>query len=228
MKQLIVVLALLISVFICGCEFIEVVEESSSSSDDSGLEVVLGSNDVESAEDIEEITEDGKELDYDSLKKSLSEGKVPDYVYRVTVDRVVDGDTMKLKLESGEYIRIRTLLIDTPENTKEKDYLGDVATAFAKERLQKGDVAYIETDGPIQDDYDRYLGYLWYEEDGEMKMYNEEVLKAGLARVAYIKEGVRHLDRLYDAQYEAKDEKLNVWSIDGYVTKYGFDQDVVK
>ena len=55
----------------------------------------------------------------------------------------------------------------------------------------------------------------------------EEVLKQGLARVAYIKEGVRHLDKLYDAQYEAKDQKLNVWSIDGYVTKYGFNQDLV-
>lgn len=227
MKKLILLLALLISIFVCGCQ-IEFVEDSSTSQGDYDIEVVEGSNDIESSEDVQKIEEDGEELDYDGLKASLTKGDVPEYVYKVTVDRVVDGDTMKLKLESGEYIRIRTLLIDTPEDTKEKQYLGDVATAFAKERLQKGDVAYIETDGPIQDDYDRYLGYLWYEEDGEMKMYNEEILKAGLARVAYIKEGVRHLDRLYDAQYEAKDKKLNVWSIDGYVTKYGFDQSLVK
>lgn len=228
MKKLFMLLVISIGLFLCGCEIDISVAPVSDSSSTSSQEVILGENDIESPEDIEEIEESTEPLDYEGLKESLSNGEVPDYVYKVTIDRVVDGDTMKLRLENGESIRIRTLLIDCPEDTKEKDYLGDVATEFAKEKLKQGDVAYIETDGPLQDNYDRYLGYLWYQDGNEMKMYNAEILREGLARVAYIKEGVRHLDVLYDAQYEAEDEKLNVWSIDGYVTKYGFDQDVVK
>ena len=228
MKKLFMLLVISIGLFLCGCEIDVSVVPISDSSSTSSQEVILGENDIESPEDIEEIEESTEPLDYEGLKESLSNGEVPDYVYKVTIDRVVDGDTMKLRLENGESIRIRTLLIDCPEDTKEKDYLGDVATEFAKEKLKQGDVAYIETDGPLQDNYDRYLGYLWYQDGNEMKMYNAEILREGLARVAYIKEGVRHLDVLYDAQYEAKDQELNVWSIDGYVTKYGFDQDVVK
>lgn len=231
MKKLLMLLVISIGLFLCGCELdISVAPSSNVSSSSSSYsdEIILGENDIESTEDIEQIDESDEPLDYDGLKESLSKGEVPDYVYKVTIERVVDGDTMKLKLENGQSIRIRTLLIDCPEDTKEKDYLGDVATAFAKEKLKQGDIAYVETDGPLQDDYDRYLGYLWYQDGNEMKMYNEEILKQGLARVAYIKEGVRHLDKLYDAQYEAKDQKLNVWSIDGYVTKYGFNQDLVK
>lgn len=228
MKKLFMLLVISIGLFLCGCEIDISVAPVSDSSSTSSQEVILGENDIESPEDIEKIEESTEPLDYEGLKESLSNGEVPDYVYKVTIDRVVDGDTMKLRLENGESIRIRTLLIDCPEDTKEKDYLGDVATEFAKEKLKQGDVAYIETDGPLQDNYDRYLGYLWYQDGNEMKMYNAEILREGLARVAYIKEGVRHLDVLYDAQYEAEDEKLNVWSIDGYVTKYGFDQDVVK
>lgn len=228
MKKLFMLLVISIGLFLCGCEIDVSVVPISDSSSTSSQEVILGENDIESPEDIEEIEESTEPLDYEGLKESLSNGEVPDYVYKVTIDRVVDGDTMKLRLENGQSIRIRTLLIDCPEDTKEKDYLGDVATAFAKEKLKQGDVAYIETDGPLQDNYDRYLGYLWYQDGNEMKMYNAEILREGLARVAYIKEGVRHLDVLYDAQYEAEDKGLNVWSIDGYVTKYGFDQDVVK
>ncbi|MGM9535363.1 MAG: thermonuclease family protein [Intestinibacter sp.] len=228
MKKLLMLLVISIGVFLCGCELDISVEPSSSASSSASDEIILGENDIESEEDIEQIDESEEEpLDYEGLKESLSKGEVPDYVYKVTIERVVDGDTMKLKLENGQSIRIRTLLIDCPEDTKEKDYLGDVATAFAKDKLKQGDVAYVETDGPLQDDYDRYLGYLWYQDGNEMKMYNAEILREGLARVAYIKEGVRHLDVLYDAQYEAKDQKLNVWSIDGYVTKYGFNQDLV-
>lgn len=233
MKKLLMLLVISIGLFLCGCELDISVEPSSSASSSSNTsstsrdEIILGENDIESIEDIEQIDESEEPLDYEGLKESLSKGEVPDYVYKVTIERVVDGDTMKLKLEDGQSIRIRTLLIDCPEDTKEKDYLGDVATDFAKEKLKQGDIAYVETDGPLQDDYGRYLGYLWYQDGNEMKMYNAEILREGLARVAYIKEGVRHLDMLYDAQYEAKDQKLNVWSIDGYVTKYGFDQDVV-
>lgn len=82
----------------------------------------------------EESSSGSKVLSYDELIKALKSGKAPDYVLKATVDRVIDGDTVKLKFEDGTNESLRILLIDTPEDTKEKQYLGDVATSFAKKK----------------------------------------------------------------------------------------------
>ena len=163
----------------------------------------------------EENSSGSKVLSYDELIKALKSGKVPDYVLKATVDRVIDGDTVKLKFEDGTNESLRILLIDTPEDTKEKQYLGDVATSFAKNSLKKGDIVYVETDGAKTDKYGRYLGYLWYDSTGnkDYKMYNEEVVREGLARVGYIYDAVRHLDKMKAAQYEAQKSKKNIWSL---------------
>ena len=174
----------------------------------------------------EESSSGSKVLSYDELIKALKSGKVPDYVLKATIDRVIDGDTVKLKFEDGTNESLRILLIDTPEDTKEKQYLGDVATSFAKKNLKKGDIVYVETDGSKTDKYGRYLGYLWYDSTGnkDYKMYNEEVVREGLARVGYIYDAVRHLDKMKAAQYEAQKSKKNIWEIDGYATDKGFNQ----
>lgn len=90
----------------------------------------------------------------------------------------------------------------------------------------QGDSVYVETDGAKTDKYGRYLGYLWYDSTGnkDYKMYNEEVVREGLARVGYIYDAVRHLEKMKVAQYEAQQGKKNVWSISGYATDKGFDQ----
>lgn len=174
----------------------------------------------------EENSSGSKVLSYDELIKALKSGKAPDYVLKATVDRVIDGDTVKLKFEDGTNESLRILLIDTPEDTKEKQYLGDVSTSFAKNNLKKGDIVYVETDGAKTDKYGRYLGYLWYDSTGnkDYKMYNEEVVREGLARVGYIYDAVRHLDKMKAAQYKAKKSKKNIWEIDGYATDKGFNQ----
>lgn len=174
----------------------------------------------------EESSSGSKVLSYDELIKALKSGKAPDYALKATVDRVIDGDTVKLKFEDGTNESLRILLIDTPEDTKEKQYLGDVSTSFAKNNLKKGDIVYVETDGAKTDKYGRYLGYLWYDSTGnkDYKMYNEEVVREGLARVGYIYDAVRHLDKMKEAQYKAKKSKKNIWEIDGYATDKGFNQ----
>lgn len=95
-----------------------------------------------------------------------------------------------------------------------------------KKNLKKGDIVYVETDGAKTDKYGRYLGYLWYDSTGnkDYKMYNEKVVREGLARVGYIYDAVRHLDKMKAAQYKAKKSKKNIWEIDGYATDKGFNQ----
>lgn len=150
-------------------------------------------------------------------------------VIKATVDRVVDGDTVEIILPNNKEVDTRLLLIDTPE-TKHPSLgvqkYGPEASEFAKSLLKKGDTVYFELDGKTSTDkYGRYLGYLWYTcpEHKKLEMYNERTVEEGLARVGYIYNQTKHLDALNKTQNEAKSNKLNIWSIDGYVTDKGYD-----
>ena len=167
-----------------------------------------------------------------SYQDSSSSKEVPKGSVKATVERVVDGDTMKLKIdETGEIVTLRLLLVDTPESVKkgvDPQPYSIEASNFAKNTLKAGDTVYIEYDeGDKTDKYDRHLGYLWYysNDNSNWQMFNETLISQGYARVGYIYSQKRHLDEFYKAQDYAKSNKLNIWSVDGYVTDKGFDVD---
>src|SRR5699024_3869827 len=63
--------------------------------------------------------------------------------------------------------------------------------------------------GPAQDDYGRYLVYVYA--DGEM--INEILVREGLAEVTYVNPpNDTHADLLYEAQERAQSEDLGIWS----------------
>ena len=168
----------------------------------------------------------------DDNNSTSNKGTVPEASEEANVERVVDGDTVKVKLKnSGETVTLRLLLIDTPESVKpgvEPQPYSIDASNFAKESLQVGDSVYLEYDnGDKTDKYNRHLCYLWFysKEDNSWKMFNEKLIEKGFARVGYIYSQKRYLDTLYAAQDKAKAEKINIWSVPGYVTDKGFDVD---
>lgn len=179
------------------------------------------------------ITDSNTTQDKNDNYSTANNGSVPKSSSEAFIERVVDGDTMKIKLkDSGEIVTLRLLLIDTPESVKPgidpQPYSID-ASNFAKELLQVGDKVYLEYDeGDKTDKYDRHLCYLWFynKEDKSWKMFNEKIVEEGLARVGYIYSQRRQLDTLYKAQDKAKARKLNIWSVDGYVTDKGFDVNI--
>ena len=167
-----------------------------------------------------------------SYQDSSSSKEVPKGSVKATVERVVDGDTMKLKLDkTKEVVTLRLLLVDTPESVKkgvDPQPYSIEASNFAKNTLKAGDTVYIEYDeGDKTDKYDRHLGYLWYysNDNSNWQMFNETLISQGYARVGYIYSHKRHLDEFYKAQDYAKSNKLNIWSVDGYVTDRGYDVD---
>lgn len=167
-----------------------------------------------------------------SYQDSSSSKEVPKGSVKATVERVVDGDTMKLKLDkTKEVVTLRLLLVDTPESVKkgvDPQPYSIEASNFAKNTLKAGDTVYIEYDeGDKTDKYDRHLGYLWYysNDNSNWQMFNETLISQGYARVGYIYSQKRHLDEFYKAQDYAKSNKLNIWSVDGYVTDRGYDVD---
>ncbi|MBC1333443.1 thermonuclease family protein [Listeria booriae] len=150
---------------------------------------------------------------------------MPENTVPVTLDRVVDGDTLSIKFEGDSTSKkLRLLLVDTPESVKP----GVAVQPYAKEAsnymktLMQGAKLQLEYDeGGATDKYGRILAYLYA--DG--KNVNEIMVRKGFARVAYIyKPNTRYVKQLQEAQSKAKQEKLNIWSKAGYVTSSGFQE----
>lgn len=135
---------------------------------------------------------------------------------RVTIDRVVDGDTVKVKFPSGEIETVRLLLIDTPESVhpdKPAQPYGEQASDFAKDSLKEGQTVTLEKGEAERDKYGRLLGYIWIEDVN----FNQLMIEKGYARVAYVYEpNIKYLDELKTAEEKAEEKRSNIWSIDGY------------
>jgi micrococcal nuclease len=145
-------------------------------------------------------------------------------MFSATIVQVVDGDTVKIK-QDGKLVTIRILNIDTPETYREKQAYGEEAKQFAKKVLlnQKVTIELSAKEHPY-DRYGRLLAYIWVDED---TLYEEMVLREGLARVAYLFEpDTKYAKRLYEAADQARKTKRGVWSVEGYVTEDGFDMSV--
>lgn len=147
---------------------------------------------------------------------------------KATFVRVVDGDTLIANIDGKEeYVRL--LLVDTPEtkhSKKEIQPFGSEASELMRIMFQEGDSIRLEYGTEKRDNYDRILAYI-YTEDG--RMFNKELLKRGLARVAYVfPPNDKYAKTFQEIEGQAKKKKIGVWSIDGYVTNRGFNSDAVE
>ena len=123
----------------------------------------------------------------------------------VRIFRVIDGDTVVT--ENNQ--KIRLIGIDTPEVTANnpKKCLGDSATAKMKELVEGKDVI-LEKDISDTDIYGRLLMYVWVDN----KMVNETLVQEGFAQVDPVQPDTKYKQRFSDAQTQAKNQKLGIWS----------------
>lgn len=155
-----------------------------------------------------------------------------DRLVEAKITKHLDGDTIKVTLTNGFIITVRLLLIDCPEYKRAKidqQLYGYEALQFAKDNLKVGDIVFLEFEGDvIKDKYDRHLAYIWYlNSEGRYVLYNEEVVRQGLSKVAYIFSQNKYLNRILLAQDEARFKNLNIWSIKGYVVNYSFNMEAI-
>ncbi|KIU13261.1 thermonuclease family protein [Bacillus velezensis] len=140
----------------------------------------------------------------------------------VTLEKSVDGDTIKVKY-NGKSETVRYLLIDTPETKKPNSCVqpyGEDASKRNKELVSNGKLQLEFDKGDLRDKYGRMLAYVYV--DG--KSVQETLLKEGLARVAYVYEpNTKYIDKFEEDEQQAKTEKLSIWSKSGYVTDKGFN-----
>lgn len=139
----------------------------------------------------------------------------------VELYRVVDGDTVHVIDSDNNLLKLRLLLIDTPETVhpnKPVEQFGPEASARMTELMSNADDLHIEYDeGEQTDHYGRHLVYLYA--DGES--VHEVLLEEGLARVGYIYEQQRYLAEFREKEQYAKINQLGIWSIPGYVNEGG-------
>ena len=104
------------------------------------------------------------------------------YTRRATVVNVVDGDTVDAVIDMGFYTkvthRVRLLRVNCPEKFGETKELGLRAKGFTTNKLLGKDV-YLVTQKT--DSFKRWLGEVYFEEDGELKNISDELLSNGHA-----------------------------------------------
>jgi endonuclease YncB( thermonuclease family) len=108
-----------------------------------------------------------------AILKRPTEG---DYVYRADVLECVDGDTLRLDVQCGFYlkmdIRIRLAGLDAPEITTKK---GKEAAEYVRDRLAKARGIVVKT--VKMDIHGRFVGHVFYsfETDNVWKVFTEGV-----------------------------------------------------
>lgn len=113
--------------------------------------------------------------------------------YVVTLVNCIDGDTARFMM-NGEEIKARFLYVDTPEYTKEKEYMGKEASLFTQQQLENAQIIEVEfnNDGNQYDKYGRAL--LWVFVDGEL--LQEKIAEQGYCKKFY--------DYNYDYKYKSQ------------------------
>src|SRR5215210_6263964 len=130
---------------------------------------------------------------------------------QVTVENVVDGDTIDVSPEVEGTERVRLIGVDTPEVSGGVEPCGPEASDFTEERLQAEQLE-LEFDEDRLDPYDRALAYVWLPGD---ELFNETLVREGLAEVTTFPPNVRYEDRFEEAQQEARGEGRGIWGEDG-------------
>ncbi len=124
-----------------------------------------------------------------------------------TVARVVDGDT----LECEDGVRVRLLMIDTPELSQRP--FGTRARDALRALTPVGTSLRLEFDVRRTDRYNRLLAFIWTE-DGVL--VNEEMARRGMAEVLVIQPNVKYVERIRAARDEARRARIGLWATSAF------------
>lgn len=133
----------------------------------------------------------------------------------------IDGDTANFKIK-GKVENVRFLLVDTPETVKSNTPVqpfGKEASQRVSELLKQArEITVSYEHNQERDKYNRLLAYVFV--DGQL--LQQILVEEGLARVAYYQGSEKYLTLLQSKEMVARQQKIGIWSITGYVTKNGF------
>lgn len=144
---------------------------------------------------------------------------------KAEIVRVVDGDTIVVRFESGKTEHVRLIGIDTPESKPNrratlqatrsyKDEaqiieLGKQAFHNTEALAPPGTAVELEYDVQPRDKYRRLLAYV-YLPDG--RMLNEAILSSGYANLLTIPPDVRYTQRFQHTYEESRAARRGLWA----------------
>jgi len=149
------------------------------------------------------------------LQRAAAGGQAPQFSETLTgtVIYVYDGDTIKVRLDSGGEKRVRLIGVDAPEFDDPREDLrfsAFLAHRFAAWKLSQKPVRLVR-DREKEDVYGRLLAYVWTD---ERTMFNEILVREGYAS-AYLKfpfdEAIKN--RLREAEAEARQAEKGIWRV---------------
>lgn len=144
---------------------------------------------------------------------------VPRAAQRATVDRVVDGDTIRVTVRGGSgaipataSAPVRLLNVDAPEArhpSRGVECGGPEATARVEQLLPAGATVWLATDRSDTDRYDRYLRAVW---TGDGIFVNAVLVEEGLAAAVLFPPDDRWHPELVELEQAARAAAVGNWS----------------
>ncbi len=133
---------------------------------------------------------------------TIENQQILDFPKEAKVKRVIDGDT--LELEKGQIVRL--VGVNAPNNG---DPFEEEATDYTK-KLIEGKKVKLEYDAYKSDRFGRILAYIILDN----KNLSIELVRKGLAKVVIYekRKPLIYQQQLLDAEKEAKNKKLGIWS----------------
>ena len=124
----------------------------------------------------------------------------------------IDGDTANFILNKKE-VKVRFLAVDTPETkhpTKGEEPYGKEASKYTCKRLKEASKIELEYDdnSDKKDKYNRYLAWVFVDDS----LLQAELIKNGLAEVAYLYGDYKYTPLLQDYEENAKVQKVGMYS----------------
>ncbi|MEV6958694.1 thermonuclease family protein [Streptomyces sp. NPDC051207] len=134
------------------------------------------------------------------------------------VERIVDGDTIEVRgdgaiLPRGQISTVRLLEIDAPEVGA---CYSDEATARIAELLPVGSNVRVERDKDLKDPYDRYLLYIWNDQEA---FVNRSLVSTGHAEAVLYQPNDKYWQTISQAGSDAKDTGAGLWAACGKETE---------
>lgn len=112
----------------------------------------------------------------------------------VTLVRVVDGDTLVVRFDTGEDEKVRLIGINTPESVAPNSYRtkntkeGEEVSKYVKTMLEDVDTVYLQSDTSDRDKYDRLLRYVWLDIPDDV--YNKSEIKEKMLNAILVEDGI--------------------------------------
>ncbi len=128
-----------------------------------------------------------------------------------TVDRIVDGDTIKVWI-GNTLETVRYIGVDTPETVHPNrgvEPYGKAAAEFNRS-LVEGCQVQLEFDVDRRDRYGRLLAYVYV----DTIFVNAELIKQGFAQLMTVPPNVQHVDHFMSLQEIARDVNRGLWGLE--------------